>query len=85
MVKHFHAGRGVNTSTFVISELASRLEMRRAESFFVDEHWLQQENTLNLVKGGGGKPSAVERERADGLVASWIGRQQSERQLAAAG
>jgi hypothetical protein len=31
MVKHFHAGRGVNTTTFVISELASRLEIRRAE------------------------------------------------------
>ena len=75
MVKHFHAGRGVNTTTFVISELASRLEMRRAESFFVNENWLQQQNTLNLVKGGGGKPSVVERERADGLVASWIARQ----------
>ncbi len=49
--------------------------MQSAEGFFVDEHWLQQENTLNLVKGGGGKPSDVDRERADGLVASWIGRQ----------
>ncbi len=49
--------------------------MQSAEGFFVDEHWLRQENTLNLVKGGGGKPSAMDRERADGLFASWIGRQ----------
>ncbi len=66
---------GVDTSTFVISELASKEEMPRAECFFVDEHWLKQENTLNLVKGGGAEPSAVDRERAGGLVASWIGRQ----------
>ena len=38
MVKRFHAGRGVHSSTFVISELASRIEMQRAEGFFVDEH-----------------------------------------------
>jgi hypothetical protein len=75
MVKHFHADRGVDSSTFVISELASREEMLRAEGFFVDEHWLRQENTLNLVRGGGVKPSAVDRERADGFVANWIGRQ----------
>ena len=50
MVKHFHAGRGVDSSTFVISELASREEMLRAEGFFVDEHWLRQGNTLNVVK-----------------------------------
>jgi hypothetical protein len=75
IVKDFHAGRGVGTSTFVISELNSRVEMQSAEGFFVDEHWLRQENTLNLVKGGGGKPCAMDRELADGLFASWIGRQ----------
>ena len=77
MVQHFHAGRGVDTSTFVISEFASRKEMQSAQGFFVDEHWLQQENTLKLVKGGGRKPSAVDREWVDGFVANWIGRQSS--------
>lgn len=33
--------------------------------FYVDEHLLRQENTLNFVKGGGGKPSALKQEYID--------------------
>ncbi len=33
--------------------------------FYVDENWIRQKNTLNFVKGGGGKPSALKQEYID--------------------
>jgi len=75
MVKKFHSDRGVRTSTFVIRELHTKVEMKQFERFLVDEHWLQQENTLSLVQGGSAMPSDGDRARADVRASMWIGRQ----------